>query len=236
MTTSTVTRLELGNNILNSVGERSQTSVGGVLGTTLASCIKESILYVCNANTWSELRSIINASSWSADAATLPDNTYRVRNVYWYTAPLGTPESSYDYYNIIVPYCDLEQYKTFTLVPFTSNTNSPRRWCIESKNKILVNPYPNNTLAKSKVKFEVYRYVSYPSSDSDYFACSDLLLNLIQYKASELFSIKHLNDPALAELYAKLYSDLYKQNMISDSGTPTQGYNMYRSRRSINRW
>ncbi len=236
MATSTLTKLDIANNVLNACGERAQTSTAGVLGNVLTSCLREAIWSVCGSADWNELRSVINASSWSADAATLPDTTYRIRNVFWYTSPDGQPETNYDYYHILVPYVDLEQYKTFTLVPFESNANSPCRWTIETKNKVLVNPYPTNTVGQNKVFFEVFRYPELPSTDTSNFNVSDLLTNLIQYKASVLFAIKHLNDNNLAQIYMLEYDNLAKQNRISDSGQSTQGYNMYRSRRQIARW
>jgi hypothetical protein len=231
MTTSTLSRLDVGNNILNAAGERSVNSLGGILGNLVLSSIREAALTVSNAATWSELRSIINASSWSSDVATLPTTVYRVKNVFWYTSPNGLPATAYDYQDIVIPFVDNEQYRGILKVPFDDNANTPQCWTIESKNVIRVTPYPNNSLARSKVKFEVYQLVSVPSNDTSYFTVSDLLVNLVQYKATELFVIKHTNDLNLAQVYASLYDSFKKQNLISDSGLPVTGYSMYRSKR-----
>ena len=203
--TSNLNKRYLCNNILRCVGERSQTSTGGMLGTTVMDCVQEAIYYVCTGFNWSELRTLINASSWSLDAATLPSTVYRVSSVLWYTSPDGTSESSYDYPYRKVRYVDFEEYKQRTLLNFTSNANIPQVWTIESKNKILVNPYPTNTLGKSKVYFEVYSLVSIPVADTSNFNCSDTFLNLVQYKATELFSLKHLNDVNTSGVFSAYY-------------------------------
>jgi hypothetical protein len=231
MTTSTLSRLDVGNNILNAVGERSVTSLGGILGNTILSSIKEAALFVSNSGHFSELRSIINATSWSADVATLPDTVVKLKNVYWYTAPLGVPEANYDYSDIPVQFVDNEHYRRINKVPFIDNANAPVVYTIESKNQVRVTPYPSNTLSRSKVKFEVYSMIVVPSSDIGYFAVGDLLVNLIQYKATELFCIKHTNDLNLAQAFNTTYEMFKKHTMLSDSGLPVTGYSMYRSQR-----
>jgi hypothetical protein len=231
MTTSTLSRLDVGNNILNSVGERSVTSLGGVLGSTVLASIREAALFVANSGHFSELRSIINAQSWSADVATLPDSVAKLKNVYWYTSPDGLPSSSYDYNDIPIQFVDNEQYRQINKVPFIDNANAPVAYTIESKNRVRVTPYPNNTLSRSKVKFEVYSLITVPSSDTGYFSISDLLVNLVQYKATELFCIKHTNDLNLAQAFNSTYEMFRKHTMQSDSGLPVTGYSMYRSKR-----
>ena len=231
MTTSSLSRLDVGNNILNSVGERSVTNLGGILGNTILSSIKEAALFVSNSGHFSELRSIINASSWSADVAFLPDTVLKLKNVYWYTAPLGIPTASYDYNDIPIEFVDNERYRQINKVPFINNENAPICYTIESKNQVRVTPYPNNTLSRSKVKFEVYSMIVVPSSDTGYFAVGDLLVNLVQYKATELFCIKHTNDLNLAQAFNTTYEMFKKHLMLSDSGIPVTGYSMYRSHR-----
>jgi len=231
MTTSSLSRLDVGNNILNSVGERSVTSLGGIIGNTVLSSIKEATLFVCNLAPWSELRSIINASNWSSDVATLPDTVYKVKNVYFYTSPTGLPATTYDYYDIPITFVDNERYRGLSKVPFIDNANSPQYWTIESKNRVRVTPYPSNTLSKGKVKFEVYSQFSVPSSDTGYFSVSDLMVNLVQYKATELFCLKHTNDITLAQAFAATFEAFKRQNLLSDSGLPVTGYSMYRSRK-----
>jgi hypothetical protein len=229
VTTSTLSRLDVGNNILNSVGERSVTNLGGIIGNTVVSCMREAALFVSNLAPWVELRSIINATSWSTDRATLPSSVYKIKNVYFYTAPTGVPTATYDYYDIPITFVDNERYRGLSTVPFIDNANSPAYWTIESKNVIRVTPYPTNTLSKSKVKFEVYSLVTIPSSDTGYFSVGDTLVNLIQYKASELFCIKHTGDMNLAQALSSIFEQFKRQNLLNDSGLPVTGYSMYRS-------
>lgn len=236
MTTSTLSKLEVGNNILNACGERSQQSLSGVLGNTITSSLTESALFISNSHEWTELRSVINATSWSSDSATLPDDVYRVRNVYWYTSPTGLPATDYDYYDEVIPNIDLEEYRSQSKTPFDSNENSPNVWAVYTKNVVLVNPYPNNSLARGKVKFEVFREISIPASDTGYFTVSDMMVNLIQYKATELFCVKYTNDLNLAQYFNKVYNDLMKQNVISDSPRKNASLNMYKRNRTRRYW
>lgn len=231
---STLTKLGLLNEVLTSIGERRVASVSANQVTELCiQCIQDALYEVCNSNTWSELREISVATSWSADSATLSSNTTRVRNVFWYVAPEGTAETGYDYNKLLIPYIDAEQYEGLTLVPFEGNGACPRHWTIQARNVLKVNPYPTDTLGRSKVFFEHYRLVDLPSSSSGVFSCSNLLLNCIKWKACEIMSAKHLGDFEQAQYFMTVYENLMKQHRKSDSGQGVKGFSMFRPRRGV---
>lgn len=227
--TSNLTKIQVVNNALNSIGERSISSIGGILGNVVASSLQEAIYMVCTSVEWSELRSIVNAESWAADSATMPSRTYRVREVYWYSSPTGSPEVAYDYNKEIIRFVSIQEYQTHLLTPYTGFSNKPLSWSKLTDTTIKVNPYPNDATERSKVFFEIYRYPEVPTGDTDVFNVTDLLLNLIQYKMSELLAIKHLNDTEQAAVYGSLYNKLKQTLIVSQNGTPS--YNMYQGRR-----
>lgn len=218
---STLTKLEVANNALNSIGERSLTSIGGILGNMVESSIREAIYAVAVSNEWSELHSIVNASSWSAEKATMPARTYRVREVYYYTSPDGAAEATYDYNKYIVPFITVQEFQQQVLWQFDDNEAATVNWTKLTDQIIQVNPYPTNATARSKIYFSVYRYPALPSSDTDTFSCGDLMTNLIQYKCAELLAIKHIGDLDQASALKQLYMDSWKQLMISDGGVPS---------------
>lgn len=226
---STLTKLQIVNNAMNSIGERSLSAVSGILGNMAESSLREAIFFVCNQNEWRELYSVVNADSWSAQRATMPLRTYRVREVFWYTSPDGAAEAAYDYPKSLIPFTTIQEFEQETLYPFDDNAARPLNWARETEDIVVVNPYPTNTLARSKVFFGVYRYPVLPTADTDTFSTSDLLTNLIQYKTAELLAVKHLGDMELAAAMNKIYLEFFNQHQLSDGGVPS--LNMFRGRR-----
>lgn len=226
---SSLTKLEVANNALNSIGERSLPAIGGILGNMVSSSLQEAIYFVCNQNEWKELHSIVNAASWSASQATMPERTYRVREFLWYTSPDGLPEVAYDYNKLIIPYTTIQEFQYQTLYPFEENAARPLVWSKLTDAVIVCNPYPNDATARAKAFFSLYRYPLFPVSDTDTFSCTDLLLNVIQYKMAELLAIKHIGDLETAAAMRSLYNEFYKQLMISQNGLPS--FSMYKGRR-----
>lgn len=232
MTTSTKTRLELVNSVLNSLGERSIGASSTQIGNVVQDSIKEAILDVCSSGTWQELRELVTGT-WSTDQCTLNDDVIRVAGVTWYTSPTGSPAASYDYARYSAKFVDLEEYLTFPLYPYTNSALAyPKYWTLIDHNVVRVNPYPNDATERAKVKFDVYRVLDYPGSDSSYFSCSDQFLNLVQTKATSLFALKYLSDRDAWNTWDAEYEKLKRKLLVYSTGLPSGGYNMYRGRRS----
>lgn len=230
MATSTKTRLELINSILLSCGERPLSSSGGTLGSLVNDCIKESLIEVCTSATWNELRDTI-LGTFSGDRATLDDSVYEVQGVNWYSSPTGSPAATYDYPRYPIEFKTLDEYLRFPLVPYTGSTNRPQYWTLQGSNIVRLNPYPNDATERNKITFDVYKLVSFPSSDTNYFSCSDQFLNLVQYKASSLFAMKFLSDIGVADSYNGQYENLRRKMLVRDNSLPSGGYSIFRGRR-----
>jgi hypothetical protein len=149
--------------------------------------------------------------------------------MYWYTSPDGQPETAYDYPMCTIPHTTIQEFQQEALYPFEDNAAQPLVWARETNDIIVCNPYPNNTLARSKAFFEIYRYPVFPTSDTSNFSTGDILTNLFQYKLAEFLAIKHLGDMEQAAVLNKLYMDFFKQQQISDTGSPS--FTMYRGGR-----
>lgn len=231
MSTSTKTRLEVANSVLTTCGERPLTSSGGTIGTVVNDCIKDALQEVCTSNAWNELRATI-LGTWSGDRATLNDRVYRVQDVLWYSSPTGTAQPSYDYPYYGVQFITLNDFVSRTSTPYTnSQSNTPRYWTLESSNVVRVNPYPNDATERNKIRFVVFQTVDFPSTDSNYFNCSDRLLNIIQWCAAANYALKFLSDTNTYMTLTEKYEKLRRKLLVSDSALPTSGYTIFRGRR-----
>jgi len=222
---TTRNKLEAFNTVLNSVGERSQSTTGGAVGSTVTDCIRAAIEIVCSQAAWSELRSIGNASSWSGQNANLSDYVSRITNVYFTENNVSR----------IIPFVAVEEFRQWTSQSYTGSC-TPLMWTIITPTTVSVNPYPSNAVERAKIEFETINKIPLPSGDSNFFQCSDSLLELILLKAGELLAQRYLEDVNAATLLNNNYTILFKSMIVHQSGTPTGGYNLYRGRRGGRRW
>jgi hypothetical protein len=231
MPISTRTKLQVVNSILNSVGERGLGSSGTQIGSIVVDSIREAIFDVCTGASWNENRTFVTAT-WSSDQATLSDNVYKIGGVFWYSSPDGSPESNYDYARFAVQFTTLEEYLSYPLYPYTNSALAyPKYWTQVESNVVRVNPYPNDATERAKVTFDIYFYVAVPTQDTDYFGCSDQFLNLIQAKASSLFSLKYLADQNLYRSFDAEFEKLRRKQLVYQAGYPAGGYTMFKGRR-----
>jgi hypothetical protein len=229
--TSTKTRLEVANTVLLSVGERPISASGSVQGQLVSDCIKQALIDVCTSAAWGELRDSI-LGTWSGDTASLADTVYKIGGVFWYSSPTGSPGASYDYSRYPVEFVTLDKYLKFPLTPYTtSSQNTPRYYTLEDTRTVRVNPYPNDSTERNKITFDVYKLVAYPSTDSNYFTCSDQFLTVIEYKAASLFALKFLGDINLSRELAGLSEVQRRRNLVNDNNLPSGGYYLHRGRR-----
>jgi hypothetical protein len=224
MPTSTRTKLQVVNSVLNSVGERGLGASSTQIGSIVVDCIREAILDVSTGASWNELRDIIGGT-WSTDVCTLSDNVYKISGVLYERTHSPTPAW------FPVHFCTLETYLMYPLTGYSTG-NYPQVWVQTGSNEIRVNPYPTSVVEKSYINVEVYKYPPVPVNDTDYFACSDQFLNLIQYKASSLFALKYLSDPSGYKAFDMEFEKLRRKQLVYATGLPSGGYTMYRGRRS----
>jgi len=229
--TSTKTRLEVANTILLSVGERPISSSGGVQGQLVSDCIKQALTDVCTSAAWGELRDSI-LGTWAGDTATLDTDVYKIGGVFYYSSPTGAPGITYDYNRYAVEFCTLDKYLRFPLTPYTNTSqNRPRFYTLKDTRTVRVNPYPNDATERDKIHFDVYKMVTYPSTDSNYFSCSDQFLTVIEYKAASLFALKFLNDINTSREFAGLSEVQRRRNLVNDNSLPSGGYYLHRGSR-----
>ena len=223
MVTSTRNKLSVVNSVLNSVGERGLGASGTQIGSIVVDCIREAILDVSTGASWNEMRELVSGT-WSTDNLTVADNVYKISGVLYErdtTNPAWFP----------VKFVTLETYLMYPLTGYASG-NYPQVWTQTEANIIRMNPYPTSAGEKAKINVEVYKYPPVPTNDTDYFACSDQFLNLIQYKASSLFALKYLSDPTGYRAFDMEFEKLRRKQLVYATGLPSGGYTMYRGRRS----
>lgn len=229
--TSTKTRLEVVNTILLSVGERPISASGSVQGQLVSDCIKQALIDTCTSGAWGELRDRI-LGTWSGDTATLDSSVYKIGGVFWYSSPTGSPGTSYDYNRYPIEFVTLDKYLKYPLTPYTNTSpNTPRFYTIEDVRTVRVNPYPNDSTERDKITFDVYKLVSYPATDANYFSCSDQLLTVVEHKAASLFALKFLGDPGMSREFAALAEIQRRRNLVNDNNLPSGGYYLHRGRR-----
>jgi hypothetical protein len=232
MPTSTRTKLQVVNSVLNSVGERALGTSGTQIGSIVVDCIREALFDLSTSASWNELRSFVGGT-WSTDQCTLASNVVKIAGVYWYSSPTGLPESSYDYSRYPVQFVTLEEYLYFPLYPYTNSArNYPKYWTQVESNVVRVNPYPNDGTEQAKLTFDVYSFPPVPTNDSDTFTCSDFFVNLVQMKSTSLFSLKYLGDVQMHKLWDDEYEKLRRKQLVYQTGLPSGGYTMFRGRRN----
>jgi hypothetical protein len=223
MPTSTRTKLQLVNSVLNSVGERGLGASSTQIGSIVVDSIREAILDVSTGASWNELRELVGGT-WSTDQLTVADNTYKISKVLYERTHAPTPAW------FPVTFKTLEEYLMYPLTGYDSG-NYPRIWTQVESNIVRVNPYPTSVVERSYINVEVYKYPSVPVNDTDYFACSDQFLNLIQYKAASLFALKYLSDPTGYRAFDMEFEKLRRKQLVYGTGLPSGGYTMYRGAR-----
>lgn len=228
------TLLQSVNYALLSCGERPVINTNGNLAQLVVQCLRDSSSEVATGNKLEDLRSRINASSWSTDEATLPSSVNQIAGVYFYSSPTGLPASSYDYPTVNVRYVTPEEYERRTLWNYSNTTQAiPMIWTKKTSTVVKVNPYPTDATERAKVLFDVYQIPQIPASDSTNWSCPDVITDLIQLRAASMLANRHLQDGQLYQTLMSDYQMLIRKQRVSLGQFPT-GYSMYRNLRNRN--
>lgn len=219
------TKLELINRVLVNAHERVLTLSTQPLGNIVSSSIDEALIEVSTSTQWTDLRRTTVASSWTDNVANISASEIfkisEVRTVNGTTYPMSYPSR-------FVP---KEEFELQSEYSYAGTSGQVQYWTYETSQTVKCNPYPSDATAKANVKFVYHIIPSQPSTDSDVYTLSERFLKLIEMKASSMFCFRYLSDLKSYQVYQSEYDRLRLRLLVSDTGIPPQGYNMYRGNR-----
>lgn len=216
MATSSTTMLEVANQVLLSIGERTISAFGTPVGLKVRFAIQSAIRDLQNFHDFSWTKSRILATSWSGNRATL-DRTVRVFNVRASGSSSGTFSPL-----INVPWDDFDG-----MFSSSSAEGIPEYWAWDGESTVVVYPTPTEDV-QDLVYFYVSQVMTQPILPSDVLPIPERHLNLVLDRATYYMALTHLDDKTLA----KLYEDAWRKEVIQvknrETSTQVGELNMYR--------
>lgn len=219
MSTSTLTKLQVANDVALSVGELKVTSLTSLVGQQLDNAIRSAVREINLETNFFPLRARVNADSWTNEIATLstvvPMKTY---GVYYDTSSGNEAQLQW------------QDYASFkTLYATYDEEGVGRYWTIPDEDKYLVLPYPA-AADQSKVYFDIQKELEFPSTDAGTFGFADRYVHLIRLKSSEIFA-EHHDGQGAGQVFLQQYLEFARKLKTNYQRRPQGGDNMYKRRR-----
>lgn len=189
------TLLDICNDMLLDVGaDTVSTVVDNRQGQLAARCFRDAVRDVCSHHQWHWMKSIITASSWSNELATLPTSVVQVTMVQVANFPVEYIDDHALYGN----------HRALTSYGYA--TGRPLWYTRAGENTYAFEPYPTTDATKAAVKFHVRSVPSVTLADSFEPAVPVFVEQLMRYYASSLLSQKLLGEDGPAQTYMQLYT------------------------------
>lgn len=216
---TTTTLLQASNEVLRSIGERPLLQMSGNTADRLRDVFRQALRDVEAIHTWDWLYSSINAISWTADTADLGD-IQRLFRVSIGDDLTGRRE---------LKYLDPDEYAIRPLVAYTSASLSGGAYTYKSNGKVGLNPYPNNLLSQSRIRFDILATLTVPTSgDAVFSTIPERYLSLVVKRACYLMALRHLDDTSSASYFNSEYEQLTQQYRSNERKTPVKEVNMFK--------
>lgn len=228
MATSTSTLLQVVNQVLLNVGERSVTNFLTPTAQKARDYVIESLKELEQRDDWEFLRDTVNATSWvSPGIATLPAHQ-RIHAVQ-YLVPNSTASAVNRVY---VAFLDTPSFARLNPTPITATDISyyPNVYTILDDARVQIHPYPNDTTTQNRVTFHITRTFTLPTLISDFLPIPERLTPLVVRLASSLMATRHLGDANMGQMYRGEYEALLRMVRAREQRTPTPGTNMFKRR------
>lgn len=196
------TMLETANEILYNVGADPVTSVEtNRQGIIAARCIRDAISNVTTHHHWFFLKDVINASSWSTEVATVPDNVVEVSIVRRNEMPLVYLDE-HRFYAGREPLASYDTAEPYSCVQYYTRVGH---------RKYAFNPYPTTTEGQDALMFHVRQVPSVSETNDFVIDIPGDVLVVIRYYASMLLSLKLTGEGTIAQAYRSLYEENLRQ-------------------------
>lgn len=202
--------------VLQAIGERRVTSLSSPIAALTAKVIQDTVYELSTIHDWSWGRDKIPATSWNLQTASLT-NVVRIHGVGTGSTALGFLQANFLHKDVF----DALAITGYDSVNFPYG--APRWWTIDSYNDVMVNPYPSDVTAQSKVLFDVTRVLVPPTVATGVFPIPEHYMPLVYYRAEAIMALQHLADTESQAQFIALW-ERFAQRVRDRDGqrAPTQ--------------
>ena len=217
MAQTTKTALQLCNEALLQIGERSVSNFGTAVAQKAKAALDEAITEICYLDDWSWMRHKVVALAWSGTTATLSNRTVRVFSVAYDSMINGS-------------YYELKYLERTAFDAQPTTPGRPRYWTMLDNDDIGIKPYPDNTDDQTSIKFYVSQTIPLPRNPGDTLEMPDRYLPLLMKRVMYHLATRHLDDAGYANRLSEEYQLLFRRlrNLERRRGVGTMS--MYRRR------
>lgn len=210
-TPSTETLLELTNQVLMGGGdEPTRTLVETVAAKRAVQALKDALYDVSALGDWPHERDIVSPNAWDDVALTCTLNGVSQVNMVWVDG-------------VRIPFVEYQLVAGRTAV----QGELPTCWTQVSANVFRVAPYPTTTEQKALVLFEVSKWPTVPTLDTDTIPLPQYLIPPLVSRATGIFVLRHLQDAGLANQYNNEFEVRLQQARNLSSQVPRNSATMY---------
>lgn len=214
------TVLQAINQTLLNIGERSVNGITSPTGQLAFNALSEALRDLETVHRWDWLYDYLPAVSWTGETATL-DNIRTLQTVQVGSAANGFRELQY-----VTP----QEFDMRALTAYTGTNDSATWYTITGNNEVRLNPYPNDSESRSRVRFYVTRALTIPNDISSVLPVPDRFVALLVKRASYLMALRHLDDSTSARAFNSEFQELAQRYRDTERKVSTRGMNMYRRR------
>lgn len=223
MATSTTTLLELVNEVLLNIGERQVSTVVGNSVTYPAlktiSSLKTALFKLEEASDWQFTKQTATASSWSTNAATVPE----------YTRILGVTHRLTGDVKELTPLSVSE----FNL--YTPQAGNPIYYLPLDETTVLFWPYPTVTEIQDEVRLELVSSLTFPTTDAGTFPVPEKFTQYLRHYAQGSMIENHLGDPNAAQIPYREAQQILDKLVLRNQSVVTGHRTMWRAGRKYTR-
>lgn len=216
----TTTVLQAINQTLLNIGERSVNGITSPTGQLAFNALSEALRDLETVHRWDWLYDYLPAVSWTAETAML-DNIRTLQTVQVGSATNGFRELQY-----VTP----QEFDMRPLTAYTGVNDAATWYTITGNNEVRLNPYPDDSESRSRVRFYVTRALTIPNDISSILPVPDRFVALLVKRASYLMALRHLDDTTSARAFNSEFQELAQRYRDTERKVSTRGMNMYRRR------
>lgn len=186
MVTSSTTLLDEINDVLLDIGEAEvRSSTENFVARKASKALQEGVrVLVTTNNQWDFLRSVLTATTWANEKATLDDSVIETHYILCN--------------NKKVSYLQPDKFFLRNSQSYENANMYPRFYTRVGAYDYYFYPYPATLARQLEVKFYVTQYPTVPNNDNGNFGIPDHFMPLIRNWAKHSLALNHVNNPEMA--------------------------------------
>lgn len=220
MSSSTTTRLEFVNNVLETAGLEPVTtsvplaisadvSIGQSQLRRVIQISKSAFNELIRTSNWQWLWEFKHADSWSTDIATVND-MWKLKYI-----TNGEETEGWTY----VPIANRLQWTARAVQSYDSTANRPEFVVQWTDNTFRASPYPSTTETQERLHFAYYKTVTFPATDGAVFPMPERFVEALSHKVLYHVSLRIVKDQDEATFHQGQYEADIAALMTTDRGS-----------------